>query len=113
MGSGLKVNQLAAIDLERHVVKERPAGERFLRVVKRSALRKARSVPSFDARRNSRRAGSQTKADRHPLATPTRHVAVERRRKRWVGESDKETLRGGKVYNTVNFPTNSLFDLLF
>ena len=29
MDQGLKVNQIAAIDLERDVVKERPAGERF------------------------------------------------------------------------------------
>jgi len=29
MDQGLKFNQIAAIDLERDVVKERPAGERF------------------------------------------------------------------------------------
>jgi hypothetical protein len=29
MDQGLKPNQIAAIDLERQVVKERPAGERF------------------------------------------------------------------------------------
>jgi hypothetical protein len=34
-----------------------------LKVVKRSALRKARSGPLFDARRNPYRAGSQTKAE--------------------------------------------------
>jgi hypothetical protein len=53
MDQGLKFNQIAAIDLERDVVEERPAGEKILRVVKRSALRKARSVPLFGARRNS------------------------------------------------------------
>ena len=52
MDQGLKFNPIAAIDLERHVVEERPTGERFLEVAKRPALRKARSVPSFDARRN-------------------------------------------------------------
>jgi hypothetical protein len=29
MDQGLKFNQIAAIDLERHVIEERPAGERF------------------------------------------------------------------------------------
>jgi hypothetical protein len=29
MDQGLKSDPIAAIDLERHIVKERPAGERF------------------------------------------------------------------------------------
>ena len=44
-----------------------------MRVEKRSALKKARSVPLFDARRNPCRAGSQTKAD----CRATRHRATE------------------------------------
>src|SRR6266700_8093634 len=58
---------------------------KILKVGKRSASRKARSVPLFDARRNPCRDGSQTQADRHLLAKPTRHVVVARRRKRSKG----------------------------
>jgi hypothetical protein len=44
-------------DLTSGLRRRRAAGRRkILRVEKRSALRKARSVPSFDAQRNSRRA---------------------------------------------------------
>jgi len=46
-------NPITAIDLERHVVEEPPGRRKILKVVKRSALRKARSVASFDAQRNS------------------------------------------------------------
>ena len=52
-GSGLKSDPIAAIDLKRDVVKERPGRRKILKFGKRSALRKARSVPLFDARRNS------------------------------------------------------------
>src|SRR6266478_2641500 len=53
MDRGLKFNQIAAIDLERDVARRAPGRRKILKVVKRSALRKARGVPSFDARRNS------------------------------------------------------------
>jgi hypothetical protein len=53
MDQGLKFNLIAAIDLERDVVKQGPGWRKILKVEKRSALRKARSVPLFDARRNS------------------------------------------------------------
>ena len=42
------INPIAAIDLERYVVKGARGRRKILKVVKRSALRKARSVASFD-----------------------------------------------------------------
>jgi hypothetical protein len=53
MDQGLKFNLIAAIDLQRDVVKQGPGWRKILRVEKRSALLKARSVPLFDAQRNS------------------------------------------------------------
>src|SRR5712671_3418346 len=69
-----------------------PGRRKILKVVRRSALRKARSVPSFDPQRNcccSLHIVALAKTD----ATPTRHVVVERRRKRSEGRSRR--LNGG------------------
>jgi hypothetical protein len=41
------------LDQTRDVLRLKPGRRKILKVGKRSALRKARSVPSFDARRNS------------------------------------------------------------
>jgi hypothetical protein len=41
------------LDQTRDVLRLKPARRKILKVVKRSALRKARSVPLFDASRNS------------------------------------------------------------
>jgi len=52
MDQGLKFNQIAAINLERHLVKERPAGERCWKLWN-GQHRKARSVHSIGAPSNS------------------------------------------------------------
>jgi hypothetical protein len=81
------------IDLERHVVKERPACERFRKLGNGQHCGKRAVFPRSMPGATPRRAGSQTKADCHLLATPTRHVVVERRRKRSEGRSRRRKRR--------------------
>ena len=50
-----------------------PGQQKILKVVKRSALRKARSVPSFDAQRNSPQ--QRNESARGHERTPTLHLA--------------------------------------
>jgi hypothetical protein len=64
------------LDQTRDVLRLKPARRKILRVVKRSALRKARSVPSFDARRNSSLACHADSSRRSRTKTETKRRRV-------------------------------------